>query len=103
MDARLKIMLKKKAIKKEIIIYQAKSGAIELRGDFKRDPYHNWASHQADQFRYAAVVEDKMTNEAQDATRAITGKIELDPYPKRVTPDYQVSFSGGTLDEDPYE
>ena len=75
----------------------------DRRGDFKRDPYHNWASHQADQFRYAAVVEDKMTNEAQDATRAITRKIELDPYPKRVTPDYQVSFSGGTLDEDPYE
>ena len=38
-------MLKKKAIKKEIIIYQAKSGAIELRGDFKRETV--WAT-QAD-------------------------------------------------------
>lgn len=34
--------MKNKPIKKEIIIYQAKSGAIELRGDFKRETI--WAT-----------------------------------------------------------
>ena len=37
--------MKKKQIKKEIVIYQAKSGAIELRGDFTRETI--WAT-QAD-------------------------------------------------------
>ncbi len=34
--------MKKKSSKKEIIIYQAKSGAIELRGDFAKETI--WAS-----------------------------------------------------------
>jgi len=34
--------MKKKTIKKEIVIYQAKSGAIELRGDFSRETI--WAT-----------------------------------------------------------
>jgi len=35
----------------------------EKKGDFRDTPYHNWASHFADVLRYAALVEDKMTNE----------------------------------------
>jgi hypothetical protein len=35
-------MAKKLAVKKEVIIYQAKSGAIELRGDFSKETL--WAS-----------------------------------------------------------
>lgn len=35
----------------------------EKRGAYKDIPYHNWASHDADEFRYAAVVSDKMTND----------------------------------------
>lgn len=32
----------------------------EKRGMFRDVPFHNWASHPADMFRYAAVVEDQM-------------------------------------------
>lgn len=35
----------------------------EKRGAYKEIPYHNWASHGADEFRYASVVADKMTND----------------------------------------
>lgn len=35
----------------------------EKRGMYKDDPLHNWASHGADMSRYAAQVENKMTNE----------------------------------------
>jgi phage terminase large subunit len=35
----------------------------EKKGMFRDVPYHNWASHPADMYRYAAVVEDQMTNE----------------------------------------
>jgi len=27
-----------------------------------RKPYHDWTSHGADEYRYAAVAEDQMTN-----------------------------------------
>lgn len=37
----------------------------EKRGMYKDDPLHNWASHDADETRYASLVEDKMTNEGQ--------------------------------------
>lgn len=37
----------------------------EKRGAYKDVPYHNWASHGADEFRYAAIVADKMTNDIQ--------------------------------------
>jgi len=35
----------------------------DKRGCFRNTPYHDWTSHAADQYRYAAVVEDKMSNE----------------------------------------
>ena len=35
----------------------------EKRGMFKDQPYHDWSSDWADQLRYAALVEDQMTNE----------------------------------------
>lgn len=35
----------------------------DKRGMFREIPYHDWTSHGADQYRYAAVVEEKMTNE----------------------------------------
>lgn len=35
----------------------------ERRGQFKDNPVHDWASHPADMYRYAAIVETKMTNE----------------------------------------
>ena len=33
------------------------------RGMFKEKPYHDWTSHASDMLRYAALVEEKMTNE----------------------------------------
>lgn len=36
----------------------------EKRGMFRDVPLHDWTSHPADMYRYAAVVEDQMTNEA---------------------------------------
>lgn len=33
------------------------------RGMFKEKPEHDFTSHAADEFRYAAVIEDQMTNE----------------------------------------
>lgn len=35
----------------------------EKRGVFRDIPVHDWTSHDADMFRYAALVEDQMTNE----------------------------------------
>ncbi len=35
----------------------------EKRGMYKDEPNHNWASHDADLSRYAALVEKQMTNE----------------------------------------
>lgn len=35
----------------------------EGRGMFVEKPYHDWTSHAADEFRYAAVVEDHMSND----------------------------------------
>lgn len=37
----------------------------EKRGMYKDEPLHNWASHDADETRYAALSEKKMTNEDQ--------------------------------------
>ena len=37
----------------------------DKKGMFRDVPLHDWTSHHADQFRYAAVVEDQMTNERQ--------------------------------------
>jgi len=35
----------------------------EKKGMFRDVPYHNWASHPADMYRYAAVAEEQMTND----------------------------------------
>ena len=35
----------------------------EKRGMYKDVPYHNWASHFADEFRYASLVADKFIND----------------------------------------
>lgn len=35
----------------------------EKRGMYKDDPLHNWASHGADEGGYAAMIENKMTND----------------------------------------
>lgn len=37
----------------------------EKRGQYKDEPLHDWASHDADMARYAALVEKKMTNDSQ--------------------------------------
>lgn len=34
----------------------------EKRGMYKDEPYHNWASHGADEFRYASICVDKMAD-----------------------------------------
>lgn len=41
----------------------------EKRGMYKDEPSHNWASHDADMSRYAALVENKMTNETFNLNR----------------------------------
>ena len=41
----------------------------EKRGMYKDIPLHNWASHGADEWRYAALSENKMTNENQILNR----------------------------------
>jgi phage terminase large subunit len=35
----------------------------DSKGMFKENPLHDFTSHAADEFRYAAVIEDQMTNE----------------------------------------
>lgn len=35
----------------------------DKRGSYKDIPFHNWASHGADEFRYASIVADKMSND----------------------------------------
>ncbi|MEK7087352.1 MAG: hypothetical protein AAB958_01475, partial [Patescibacteria group bacterium] len=41
----------------------------EKRGMYNDEPYHNWASHGADEWRYAALAEKKMTNDSQILNR----------------------------------
>jgi len=41
----------------------------EKRGMYRDEPYHNWASHGADEWRYAAIAETKMTNDSQNLNR----------------------------------
>ena len=41
----------------------------EKRGMYKDEPFHNWASHDADMSRYAALSEKKMTNDSQMINR----------------------------------
>lgn len=41
----------------------------ENRGCFKDYPYKDWSSHAADQYRYAAVIENEMLNDDYAAAR----------------------------------
>lgn len=41
----------------------------EKRGMYKDEPLHNWASHGADEWRYAAIAEKKMLNNNQVLNR----------------------------------
>lgn len=58
----------------------------EKRGMYKDDPLHNWASHGADEGRYAALSENKMTNDTfikrpfYDATEAMWGNTKIERY-----------------------
>ncbi len=60
----------------------------EKRGMYKDDPLHNWASHGADEGRYAALSEKLMTNDGQfiqrpffDATEKMwTGEPIIERY-----------------------
>lgn len=42
----------------------------EKRGMYKDVPYHGWSSHGADEFRYASLVVDKMTNDIHVQAKA---------------------------------
>ena len=55
------------------------------RGLFKDEPDHDWTSHFADMFCYAAVVEEEMDNEAEKPFRNIGGEDSGDPYEKLST------------------
>lgn len=44
----------------------------EKRGIFRDTPLHDWTSHGADMYRYAAVVEDKMVNEKHRPVAGMT-------------------------------
>lgn len=52
----------------------------ENRGMFRDIPYHDWTSHGADEFRMAAVVADKMTNEQDEDTFYSWEPKNSDPY-----------------------
>ena len=41
----------------------------EKRGMYKDEPLHNWASHAADEWRYASIAEKKMTNDNVNLNR----------------------------------
>ena len=60
-------------------------------GMFKEKPAHDWTSHFADSFCYAAVSEELMDNEEEKSFRNIGGSDGGDPYEK-----FQPS-SGGFL------
>lgn len=58
----------------------------EKRGMYKDEPLHNWASHGADEARYAALSEKHMTNDTQvkrpfyDSTDDIWSDRQIDKY-----------------------
>lgn len=54
----------------------------DKRGTYKDVPYHNWASHGADEFRYASLVTSKMVNDISNYTgRPFTDQM-VDIYEK---------------------
>jgi len=85
--------MRKKIIKKEIVIYQAKSGAIELRGDFTRETIWATLDQIAEVFgRDKSVISrhlsniftekelDKNSVVAKNATTASDGKVYMVEY-----------------------
>ena len=60
----------------------------DKRGAYKDIPYHNWASHFADEFRYASLVEKKMTNDSMIRNRPFYDKTDEwwddSPQPKTI-------------------
>lgn len=47
---------------------------------YKDSPVHNWASHASDMLRYAALVEDRMTNEDEEQTVVLPARPPQSPY-----------------------
>ena len=48
----------------------------DKRGAYKDIPYHNWASHFADEFRYASLVTKKMSNDNVNLNRPFYDEME---------------------------
>jgi hypothetical protein len=48
----------------------------EKRGMYKDEPFHNWASHGADEGGYAAMVERYMTNDVFNLNRPFKDKMD---------------------------
>lgn len=46
----------------------------DKRGMYKEQPLHDWSSHGADELRYAAVVEKRMTNDTMNLNRRFYDK-----------------------------
>lgn len=55
----------------------------DRRGMFRDQPLHDWASHPADMYRYAAVIEDQMLNEGRKP-----------PAPSRAMPSGPTGWMG---------
>jgi phage terminase large subunit len=51
---------------------------VEKLGMFRDVPLHDWTSHPADMFRYAAVVEEQMTNEKPKGVTVPMGPVVPD-------------------------
>lgn len=57
----------------------------ENRSAFKPEPYHDFTSHAADEFRYAAVVEKQMSNDMMEESghqKSWEENLSFDPYRK---------------------
>lgn len=52
----------------------------DKKGMFLDEPEHDWTSHFADEYCYAAVIEDRMDNDEPPKFRNIEGAKENDPY-----------------------
>jgi len=55
----------------------------EKLGKFGDHPVHDWASHPADMYRYAALVEDKMTNERREKKASTLPPVARNPAASR--------------------
>lgn len=48
----------------------------DKRGMFKEVPFHDWSSHGGDEWRYAAIVEERMDNEMADPGQVLSNRNE---------------------------